>query len=70
MFLELRVRRLKWLRDILEHPGDNVQIRAALSGCLTTRATDIDEEYTPWLEQLAQNMEWCKRSSAGWHEFF
>ena len=27
---ELRYRRLSWLQDILQHPDDNVQLRAAV----------------------------------------
>ena len=33
---ELRVRRLKWLEDILKSPMDNTQLRAALVGPITT----------------------------------
>ena len=37
VFLELRIRRLKWLRCMLQNPEDNVQVRAAVAGRMLTR---------------------------------
>ena len=55
----LRTRRLKWVEDIMAHPYDNVQLRAALGGQLMLgNQKRIDKEYSPWLEQLAQDVLW------------
>ena len=63
---ELRIRRLNWLQDIHKHPEDNVQLRAALAGTLKTTQVEIHEEYSTWLTQMANDVEWyLKKSSEG-----
>ena len=36
---ERRIRRVGWLLDIVKHPEDNVQLRAALGGDLYVRGS-------------------------------
>ena len=55
---ELRIRRLLWLTNILEHPSQNIQLRAALGGVLKLEHTEISLEFTPWLNQVKIDLEW------------
>ena len=48
----LRSRRLKWIQNIIKHPEDNVQLRAAVAGKITTKQGDIEEPYSPWLDMI------------------
>ena len=51
---ELRYRRLKWLQDIIAHPDDNVQLRAAVFGEL---GDDLEpEELNPWADRWIQDL--------------
>ena len=54
----LRVRRLKWLLDIIRHPGENLQLRAALGGPTRSIGGDINcDEYVPWLDLICDDLE-------------
>ena len=53
-----------------QEPIRNVQLRAAVGGVMQTRDAQLTGEYTPWLEQLATDVEWVimrlrKRGSGG-----
>ena len=54
----LRTRRLGWLRDMLLHPGENVQVRAALGGDMRIPFAGSTSEHTPWLEQMMEDLLW------------
>ena len=55
---ELKVRRLKWLRDIMAYPEENVQLRAALGGRMDIGDRRIGGEYVPWLNQVIEDLRW------------
>ena len=55
---ELRIRRLRWIKDMQDHPDENVQLRAALGGKLQTKGLTIEGEYNPWMQQIAEDMRW------------
>ena len=55
---EMAIRRLGWYRDMLLHPDENVQLRAALVGRLTTSRVVIHAPYHPWLLQLVGDIRW------------
>ena len=47
VFITLRIRGLKWLSNILEHPMENAQLRAALGGPLIVGSKVVREGFTP-----------------------
>ena len=57
-FDELRIRRLQWVLDILQHSSHNLQLRAALGGKIKLEHCEVDIEFTPWLTQLKLDLEW------------
>ena len=57
---ELRVRRLGWMQDMLRWPGHNSQLRAALAGRLWIPEGEVGGMYVPWMEQLADDVEWIE----------
>ena len=57
-FLELRIRRLQWILDILQYPSHNIQLRAALGGRIKLEHCEIEVEFTPWLMQAKHDLEW------------
>ena len=64
-FIELRIRRLQWITEILKHPSHNIQLRAALGGRMKLEHAEIDEEFTPWLAQTREDLAWYIAQSAG-----
>ncbi len=51
----LRSRRLKWIQNIIAHPTENEQLRAAVCGKLTTRAGTITQPYVQWLRMIHED---------------
>ena len=61
--LELRLRRLKWLRDILDNPRENVQLRAAVAGNLQLPGEILTKPYLPWLNIIRADLIWYLRET-------
>ena len=52
----LRARRIKWIQNIIAHPAENEQLRAAVCGSLTTRAGTITTPYKAWLQIILEDI--------------
>jgi len=44
-------RKLKWLKDIIQSPDDNIMLRAALTGDLELDTNNLTN-FTPWIEEM------------------
>jgi len=51
----LRARRLKWIQNIIAHPTENEQLRAAVCGKLSTRAGSMTQPYKEWLNLIHED---------------
>ena len=51
----LRSRRPKWIQNIIAHPAEHEQLRAAVSGTLTTRAGTTTQPYVQWLRIIHED---------------
>ena len=53
---DFRIRKLGRLRDILEHPQENVQLRAAIAGAFRFCGGPVRSEFPAWLLQLSEDI--------------